>query len=93
MYYDIIRKSISKHSVKENGSFRLQHKRYTPNLNHTCTVLQSKRAKLLILCYFVSNSVYIQYECSVKTHSPRVTTCGASLRGRGSAVSLVRRCG
>ena len=30
------------------------------------TVLQSKRAKLLILCFPLSNSVYIQYECSVK---------------------------
>ena len=29
----------------------------------------------------------------MKTHSCRVSTCGASLSWRGSAVSLVRRCG
>ena len=29
----------------------------------------------------------------MKTYSCRVSTCGASLSGRGFAVSLVRRCG
>ena len=66
---------------------------YTYIHTYIYTVLQSKRAKLLILGCFVSNSMYIQYECSVKTCMCRVSTCGASCSGRGSAVSPVRRCG
>ena len=56
-------------------------------------VLQSKRAKLLILCYLLSNSLCIELESQLNTYLCRVCTCDASGSGRGSVVTPIRRCG